>query len=54
MNIESILIVLGLATVAAPALLLAVLGIASVIGHPLSEKDIGWATQSAMAPRDKR
>jgi NADH-quinone oxidoreductase subunit L len=37
----------GLAIVIAPALLVALLGIASLIGHPLSERMIGRTTQSA-------
>ncbi len=48
MNDQMLLTVFGVAIVVAPALLMAVLGIASLIGHPLSERAIGRTTQSAI------
>jgi NADH:ubiquinone oxidoreductase subunit 5 (subunit L)/multisubunit Na+/H+ antiporter MnhA subunit len=47
MNDDTLLTILGLAIVVAPALLFVILGLPTLIGHPLSEKMIGRATQSS-------
>jgi len=48
MNLDSLLQGLGLAVVAAPALLLAVLGISSLIGLKLHERVVGRLTQAGV------
>ncbi len=45
---DALLTTLGLAIVVAPVLLVAILGISSLIGHPLSERAIGRTTLTAI------
>ena len=47
MNQESLFYIFGMCVVVSPAALLAILGLASLVGHPLGERSIKRLTESA-------